>query len=1195
MPVMTTLFRPTGRAASRRSFAAVLAIALLLGGTLSSGAAAVGTIGPDAGLDSSSIQYHEAMAHAADANTFTPGDAVSVPYTPRYGDPSIIDGARPIALPAGSATGRAMAASPQGSVWAVGETDPPGNGSDKQVVADARVAPNGGGQTGPAAAANVLRREVYGFLPYWSLGDYINYGVMSTIAYFGVDLNGDGSLDKQEGGTTTTGWAGWTSSTMTGVINAAHAAHVRVVLTVKSFASGSAAATQTALLSSAANRLNAVTQIVAAVRDRGADGVNLDFEPVVSGQSANFVTFVRQLRAALDAVHAGYELTFCATGHMANYDAANLLAAGAADNVFIMGYTFRTGSSPYAASHDPLTSPRVFDLTDAVTSYRAVAPASKIILGLPYYGIAYSTPDTSRYAANQSGTTYGDAVWVPYYTAAGLAATSLRQYDPIEQSAWISYYGSFGGSPTWRELYYDDVQALGARYDRINYWNLGGVGIWALGYDDGHPELNQLLADKFLTDHNPPTAGIVNMAPSQANEAFTVAWTGRDDWNGIQYYDTQVSEDGGAWTDWLTHTTATSSSFDGSNHHSYAFRVRATDGAGNVGNWDVSTSYDPNPAFTVGGYATVMADNVSERALPTISAGTVFTATRGAVFQILAGPVSADGFTWYQVNGPIQQVSPVTPPFPGCWIAAGDGTNVFMAPTTAPNTTTVSAGISAFQVGTPGKPPSLTGIDAGRTFSPDGDGIRDNLSLSWYDSYDFTDVTMSIYNIDGSLVGEIDLGARGVGAQTSSWDGTSDGKTKLPDGQYILRLKATIDDSTYYAPSQGPYDSAAWANFGVILDTTPSGTYFPLTPVRILDTRSNVGLSGPLATGKPKTLVVAGQNGVPAGAMAVTGNLTITRASAAGYVRLGSSVASTFSTINFTSGDTRANGVTMGLAGDGSLSMLLMSSSPSGTVHVVFDLTGYFMRDPSGATFVPVTPTRIVDTRNGTGLKAWLTANTVVSFPVVGSAGVPPEATAVVGNATIVGQQCAGYITIAPSIGPGDPTSSTLNFPLGDIRANNVVVPLSGGALQVEYRAGPGCHTHFVFDVTGYFLPGLSGATFVPLSPGRIVDSRIAQGLPGSLKAGTGGRFPVRGQVSVPLAAGAVVGNLTVTNQSAAGWLAIAPGATVSTSTLNFPLGDVRANGFACPLGKEGTLTVTYGAGAGATTQVVVDVLGYYR
>jgi hypothetical protein len=158
-------------------------------------------------------------------------------------------------------------------------------------------------------------------------------------------------------------------------------------------------------------------------------------------------------------------------------------------------------------------------------------------------------------------------------------------------------------------------------------------------------------------------------------------------------------------------------------------------------------------------------------------------------------------------------------------------------------------------------------------------------------------------------------------------------------------------------------------------------------------------------------------------------------------------------------------------------------------------------------------------------------------------------------------------------------------------------VPLnSAGQLQVEYWGNPGQSTQFVFDVTGYFVPGLSGATFVPLAPGRVVDSRISQGFKGPLRMTTSTTFAVRGQVSVHLAAVAVVGNLTVTNQTAAGWLNAAPTATSATSTLNFPVGDNRANGFVSMLGPGGSLSVTYGgSGSSATTQVVVDILGYYR
>jgi hypothetical protein len=214
---------------------------------------------------------------------------------------------------------------------------------------------------------------------------------------------------------------------------------------------------------------------------------------------------------------------------------------------------------------------------------------------------------------------------------------------------------------------------------------------------------------------------------------------------------------------------------------------------------------------------------------------------------------------------------------------------------------------------------------------------------------------------------------------------------------------------------------------------------------------------------------------------------------------------------------------------------------------------------------------------------------------VAGLAGVPSSAIAVTGNATVTGQTGGGYVAVAPAIGAGDePSSSTLNFPLGDSRANNVVVKLSGGQLQVEYVGKSGTSAQFIFDVTGYFIPGLSGATFVPVAPGRVVDSRTTLGFKGPLSSGASAPFAVSGQVSVDPIAVAVVGNLTVTGQTSEGWLAAAPGPVTSTSTLNFPIGDNRANGFVSLLGPGGTLTVTFGGGRGATTQVVIDILGYY-
>ena len=299
---------------------------------------------------------------------------------------------------------------------------------------------------------------------------------------------------------------------------------------------------------------------------------------------------------------------------------------------------------------------------------------------------------------------------------------------------------------TWRELYYDDAQSLAAKYDMINYWNLRGMGIWALGYDAGHPEMPALVANKFLTDRTPPQVGIVDLPASESSEGFPVSWTGHDDWNGIASYDVQVSTDGGPFIDWLTGTTETSDDFEGSSGHNYSFRVRATDGVGNVGPWDVTSTYTASPAFAAGGFATVTAASVSERASASPTSTVVTTATKGTVLQIIGGPATAsDGSIWYQVTGPFATVNAVVPLFPGPWVEVSNGSTNYVVPITPPNSTAVAAGIADYSVGVPGMLPSGTGIDRGKVFSPDGDGIHDTLPVSWTDMTAFDDVTLTIY------------------------------------------------------------------------------------------------------------------------------------------------------------------------------------------------------------------------------------------------------------------------------------------------------------------------------------------------------------------------------------------------------------------------------------------------------------------
>jgi hypothetical protein len=84
---------------------------------------------------------------------------------------------------------------------------------------------------------------------------------------------------------------------------------------------------------------------------------------------------------------------------------------------------------------------------------------------------------------------------------------------------------------------------------------------------------------------------------------------------------------------------------------------------------------------------------------------------------------------------------------------------------------------------------------------------------------------------------------------------------------------------------------------------------------------------------------------------------------------------------------------------------------------------------------------------------------------------VPSGSTAVTGNLTVTGQTSGGFLFIGPAA-TNDPTSSTLNFPIGDDRANGVTVALGGGNLSVTFVAPvSGPTTHVLLDVSGYFKP----------------------------------------------------------------------------------------------------------------------------
>lgn len=126
----------------------------------------------------------------------------------------------------------------------------------------------------------------------------------------------------------------------------------------------------------------------------------------------------------------------------------------------------------------------------------------------------------------------------------------------------------------------------------------------------------------------------------------------------------------------------------------------------------------------------------------------------------------------------------------------------------------------------------------------------------------------------------------------------------------------------------------------------------------------------------------------------------------------------------------------------------------------------------ASGTYVPVTPTRITDTRAGSGEpNAGDTIGPAASLTVQvgGVGGVPSNASVAVLNVTAINPTVDGFLSVNPGGQTGVPTVSNLNFVAGQTVANLVTVPLSAsGAVSIFNHDG---NTDVAVDVFGYYTP----------------------------------------------------------------------------------------------------------------------------
>jgi hypothetical protein len=457
------------------------------------------------------------------------------------------------------------------------------------------------------------------------------------------------------------------------------------------------------------------------------------------------------------------------------------------------------------------------------------------------------------------------------------------------------------------------------------------------------------------------------------------------------------------------------------------------------------------------------------------------------------------------------------------------------------------------------------------------------------------------------------VGVAGIGSMSVSWAAAPANRsnvvkyavTSSPEGKRCTtagELICTIGDLTNGRQYTFTVTATNGIGVGPASDPSPAvapvagSTYHGVPPVRLLDTRCGNGISGKLSAGKPGTVQITTRGGIPAGATAITGNATIVNATSASSVYLGPTPIAnpaTF-TLNFNRLDTTAYGVTVALDPSGTISATYMAAS--GTADLVLDVTGYFTADGTGATYHPLAPSRVLDTRTGNGLSGKLRANSPRTLAIWGRGGVPSNAIAVTANVTVTNSTNSWAVYVGPD--PiAKPSSSTINFVKKQVRANSMTLALSAtGTLSATYISSGTNTTDLVLDITGYYTADNSGATYVAIPPVRAVDSRVGNGLSGRVTANQPRVFQVTGRGGIPADSSAVTAVVSATNQtnSWAVFVGPTPTAKPASSALNFVRGDVNANGVTVALAADGTLSVTYMGASGNKTDIILTVTGYF-
>lgn len=377
-----------------------------------------------------------------------------------------------------------------------------------------------------------------------------------------------------------------------------------------------------------------------------------------------------------------------------------------------------------------------------------------------------------------------------------------------------------------------------------------------------------------------------------------------------------------------------------------------------------------------------------------------------------------------------------------------------------------------------------------------------------------------------------------------------------------------IHANTHASPAFRTFSSPAAKSVRVVKSATRSSAATPQTPSPNL----GIALSGTDTSAYGISLnTVVSNTTVPVTLTVAWGDGTTSPATASGNVTVTST--HTYSTV-------------------GTYQVTVTATDGQGDT-----VTNTITVETAGSDYTPYGPTRVLDTRNGTGApKAKVAANGTVKLQIAGNGSIPATGvTAAVLNLTVTDATSAGFLT-AYADGSGMPTTSNVNFTAGQTVPNLAIVPV-GPDGKVDLTTHASGTIDVVADIAGYFTATPSDG-YTAVTPYRLLDTRYGTG---AAKA----KIPAHGSVRVKVSGSnaqvpssgvaAVALNMTVTNTQTAGPAAVAPDGLSSApvvSNVNFTTGQTIANSAVSPVGSDGYVRVYNNSGA--PIDAILDVDGYY-